>query len=391
MNLGEILVANGASLLLLIILLICRHMTRRNRRTGDRVLTAIICIGIAGTFLEPFTFLIDGKSGLFIRIVSFFTNSVEYACSATAALLWVWYVDLSLYRDEKRLKRYLPLSVFWSVLILMLLGNLFGEFLFSIGADNVYARQPLGYIFYVFFITAYVASIIIYYRFRAVHGEAQFFPIWMFIVPLFLAILIQVPFYGISVSYLGCSIGLIGLHMNMQSKMSLVDSLTGLYNRAYIEHAMIVARQNSRRFTYSGIMLDLDRFKQINDTLGHSVGDDALTDAARLLLNATDRDSLAFRFAGDEFIVLVKTAAGRAEELEAKTVAVEQRILAESEKFNRESHAPYRIVFSMGHSLFDAKRTDDEFFREMDEEMYKDKQRHKEQERQALAEANTKA
>ena len=63
MNWGEILVANGTGLCLLIILIICRHMTKLTRRPVDKVFSAIIAVGIAGTVLEPFTFFIDGRGG----------------------------------------------------------------------------------------------------------------------------------------------------------------------------------------------------------------------------------------------------------------------------------------------------------------------------------------
>ena len=378
MNMQEILVANGASALLLTILLICRYKTRRNRLVTDRLFSLIIHLAVVGTILETLTFSIDGKEGAFLRVLNVFFNSVEYACTTSAATLWVFYADLNLYRDTKRLNKvYLPVIISWSLMMILLVGNIFGGYAFTVDEANVYHRQPFGYIFYVHLLGCYVVSIITYLRFRADHGKAQFFPIWMFMTPLFLSTFIAIMFYGISVSFLGCSIGLVGLYMNIQSKVSLVDGLTGLYNRAYIEHAMIDARR-SKRFIYAGIMLDIDNFKQINDTYGHSVGDNALTEASKMLVRATDRNSVAFRYAGDEFIVLVRMTAGNAEELRGRTLSVMQRITAETEIFNNIGEAPYRIVFSMGYSMLDDNLTDDEFFHNMDLEMYRDKRRHKE-------------
>ena len=100
-----------------------------------------------------------------------------------------------------------------------------------------------------------------------------------------------------------------------------------------------------------------------------------------MLVNATDRNSVAFRYAGDEFIVLVRMTAGNREELRGRTLAVMDRITGETGKFNESRKVPYRIVFSMGYSLFDTGHTDDEFFHDMDLEMYKDKHRHKELEK----------
>ena len=377
MNLGEILVANGTGMFLLIMLIICRHMTKRIRRPVDRIFSAIILIGILGTILEPFTFMIDGRPGGFFRCASIFANSLEFACVATVSVLWVWYVDLNMNHDVKRLTtKFVPMIVIWAILMLLLIGNIFGGFLFSVDDNNVYSRQPLGYIFYVFLVISYSTSVFLYYKFRAIHGKAQFFPIWMFLTPLFLAIIIQIPFYGISVTFLGCAVGLVSIYLNILSKQSLVDSLTGLYNRAYIEHALIVAKRN-KRYVYSGIMLDIDQFKQINDEFGHTAGDEALENAAKILINSTDRDSLAFRFAGDEFIVLVREPVGNAEVLESKTIALEKRIRAEMEAFNSSGKTPYKVIFSIGHTMYDPTLEDDDFFRNMDAEMYKDKQHNR--------------
>ena len=379
MNIQEIIVANGASLLLLIVLLICRRIAGRTRNGGERVFSWLICLVILGACLELLTFLIDGKPGGSMRVLVFLSNSLEYAVNAAASMVWVWYVDLTLYRDEKRLNKvHLPFAIGWLVLVGLLIANVFGQFLFSVDAANVYARELLGYLFYVYFFGCYIASIGVYYRFRAQRINVRFFPIWMFLGPLFVAIVLQILFYGISVTFLGTSIGLVGLALNMQSKISLVDSLTGLYNRRYIEYEMLAAKK-SKRYIYSGIMFDIDRFKQINDTLGHSVGDIALREAASVLVRSTDRDSTAFRYAGDEFIILVKEAIGEEKKLEEKTIALKDRIREEAEKLNRRD-TDYKIVFSMGHAIYDPELPDDEFFRRMDEEMYKEKQMHKTEE-----------
>ena len=259
---------------------------------------------------------------------------------------------------------------------MLLIANAFGGFLFNVDEHNVYARQSFGYIFYVFLVASYATSVVVYYRFRATHGKAQFFPIWMFMSPLLLSIAIQIPFYGISVSYLGCSIGLIGIYLNMQSKRSLVDGLTGLYNRAYIEHIIITAKRN-KRYVYGGIMIDIDRFKEINDTYGHSVGDHALMDAAKILMNATDRDTLAFRFAGDEFIVMVRVPSDQSGGLEAKMLAVKERIRARAKQYNQDSEMPYQLEFSIGYAAYDPALGDDVFFHNVDTEMYRDKQLHR--------------
>lgn len=85
------------------------------------------------------------------------------------------------------------------------------------------------------------------------------------------------------------------------------DVLTGLSNRAYFmnkqQQAMHQARRNHRMVGL--LFLDLDRFKPINDTLGHAIGDALLVAVAERLRSAVRKDDVIARFGGDEFAVLV--------------------------------------------------------------------------------------
>jgi len=86
------------------------------------------------------------------------------------------------------------------------------------------------------------------------------------------------------------------------------DSLTGLYNRAnfeeYLAHALFMAKRNENMLAI--LFIDLDRFKVINDTLGHDIGDQVLiTVATRLEKTLRDSDFIS-RWGGDEFVVILE-------------------------------------------------------------------------------------
>ena len=81
------------------------------------------------------------------------------------------------------------------------------------------------------------------------------------------------------------------------------DGLTGLANRAYVLETL--AAQLKARKPLALLFIDLDGFKEINDTLGHNAGDDALVTVAERLENTGRQDVLAGRMGGDEFVVLV--------------------------------------------------------------------------------------
>lgn len=105
-------------------------------------------------------------------------------------------------------------------------------------------------------------------------------------------------------------------------RLSQRDPLTGLFNRRRFEEALRHQLAYTRRYGHGGalLMIDLDRFKQINDQLGHAVGDDALRHVAAILSdNLRGSDTLArdtepsrvvARLGGDEFVALLPEADG---------------------------------------------------------------------------------
>ena len=96
--------------------------------------------------------------------------------------------------------------------------------------------------------------------------------------------------------------------LEMIQKMATHDTLTALPNRALfnetLSHAIAQAARHKRSLAL--FFLDIDRFKNINDTLGHAVGDRVLQDAARRLTAAVRASDLVARLGGDEFVLLVE-------------------------------------------------------------------------------------
>jgi len=91
-------------------------------------------------------------------------------------------------------------------------------------------------------------------------------------------------------------------------KLATNDTLTGLPNRAFFNEALSHAIAQSQRHgrPLAVFFLDLDRFKNINDTLGHAVGDRVLQEAASRLRGAVRASDLIARLGGDEFVLLVE-------------------------------------------------------------------------------------
>jgi len=91
--------------------------------------------------------------------------------------------------------------------------------------------------------------------------------------------------------------------------LARTDVVTGIANRAGLNHSIVEAlmevNENSR---LALIWIDLDRFKEVNDLLGHPVGDRVLVEISRRLLDACPKEAIVSRFGGDEFIIFTPIA-----------------------------------------------------------------------------------
>ena len=132
--------------------------------------------------------------------------------------------------------------------------------------------------------------------------------------------------------------------------LTLYDPLTELPNRllfnSRLEHALERARHQHSRIAV--LCLDLDRFKTVNDSLGHPVGDELLIALARRLAGTLDEDDTLGRLGGDEFVILLEDLKHGED-----AATVTQRLLHALEKpFQIGGHHEVYIAASVGVSLF---------------------------------------
>ncbi len=110
-------------------------------------------------------------------------------------------------------------------------------------------------------------------------------------------------------------------YMDALREQSLRDQLTGLYNRRFLDETIDkIAAQIRRRGTTLGIlMVDVDYFKEVNDTYGHDVGDKVLKEVANVLSRSVRESDMVIRFGGEEFLVLLMDVqSGKSEEVAEK-------------------------------------------------------------------------
>jgi two-component system cell cycle response regulator len=149
------------------------------------------------------------------------------------------------------------------------------------------------------------------------------------------------------------------------SRLARTDELTGLHNRRSFNEAFTLALSAARRHSHplSLISIDLDHFKTVNDTFGHSVGDLVLKEFADLLKEMVRVEDIASRWGGEEFIVLLPDTTREA----AHTLA--ERIRTSFEK-QLSSAAPLKVTASFGVVQLQNGENEDDLIRRVDNALY---------------------
>jgi diguanylate cyclase (GGDEF)-like protein/putative nucleotidyltransferase with HDIG domain len=157
---------------------------------------------------------------------------------------------------------------------------------------------------------------------------------------------------------------------------SLTDPLTGLPNTRFMFMHLTreLARADRLKSEVSLLVMDLDNFKEINDTYGHHVGDRALRDVAGVLRTAIRPYDICVRYAGDEFIVVLSGCGG--EEAERKRIELQRAV--DHLQFEARPGKALPLAISIGAAVFphdgDSYET---LLATADSRMYLDKTRRK--------------
>ncbi len=155
------------------------------------------------------------------------------------------------------------------------------------------------------------------------------------------------------------------------------DQLTGLPNRRLLldrlQHALASSARSGKRGAL--LFIDLDRFKIINDTLGHSVGDLLLQQVAQRLRACVRETDTVARLGGDEFIVMLEGLNHGSTEATAQIEAVGEKLVAKLGQPYQLADHTHRVTPSIGATLFNAhSQSPAELMKQADTAMYRVKE-----------------
>lgn len=141
------------------------------------------------------------------------------------------------------------------------------------------------------------------------------------------------------------------ININMENYkfkiLSTMDKLTGTYTRKYFENEFkkVIDEARKNKESFALIMIDVDRFKNINDTYGHRKGDEILSKIGYHLINSVRNTDLVARYGGEEFIIIIRNV----KEEEAKRVGEKIRTNIEKIKIPRIKES---VTISLGISMY---------------------------------------
>ena len=361
LNYAEVLVANGTGILLMFLIMHYGNNIFRVGLLADKLYYGMVWLTIALCVVETATFLIDGKLFAGSRIMAFVLNELLYTMNILFGFLWILFADAKVYSENKLLKkRFIPMILPLLVMLVLLIANIFNGWIFEISEENVYSRNFLFVFDYAVTYSYLLAGAGILYKNRSSTKRYTYLPVLLFILPVAIGSLLQFLFYGIATLWLSAAIGLTSLYISIQTENAYLDRLTGVYNRHYFETYVSAlykaAARDSKKQKIAALMVDIDRFKSINDRYGHVVGDEALIRSARILRASAGKNALVVRYGGDEFLIILR------DKSETEVALLVGEIQKNCAAANRISDKDYTLSFSIGYTIADPAVVDNEEF-----------------------------
>lgn len=369
-NIPEILVANGTGAFLVLFLLLYRIRIAQTNQFDEKAYNFMLVITFIATINETLSFIIDARPGFIFQILQYISNTIASASSGIIGYSWCLFVEYHIHRNFKRIKKKskilaIPLIIAMILLIINLCGT---SIIFDISKQNKYTRGPVNFLLYIIVFIYYIESIYTVQKAKNDSILVEFFPIYYFIIPCMIGTMIQGFFFGISTIWLCVAIAFIIVYIEIQISISFIDDLSGLYNRKFMNHYLNKLQNDKIKHVY-GFLLDINEFKSINDTYGHITGDHALIQFGRILQHSIDKDSVAIRMGGDEFVVFANLQS------DDDALALKKRIEYNIRQFNIKTDEPFHLYFSIGIAKYNGNSIDS-FLSAMDDSMYEAKKMH---------------
>jgi len=311
-------------------------------------LTILIILSDVGT-------IIAGNGSTDLRILNIICNVVGFTLAPVIPIILIAIFDVEVLQSNKLLMLPSILNMFATAL------SPWFNIVFYVDTNNKYTR---GNYFFIFMAT-YIINLMIMLICTVKTEEKHHYQIKtsMTILSLFVIVgtSIQIILPTVYSAWHSVTLSLLLYYLFLTDFDGSLDALTKLHNRAAYEK-MINKMENMK--SYSVIVIDVNNFKEINDTYGHDFGDNALKKIASVIRKSFDNRCICYRVGGDEFYIINSETDPVKLEHQLKSMTVN----LEKER-KKDEHVP---TVAYGYSIFKGGKaiSFQEVLKEADERMY---------------------
>ncbi len=366
------------AVIVMVILILTCYMSFDNTQDVRYMRRAFLVLLLV-LLTDLFQWALDGGSGSAVRTLLYIDNTFYYIFQIGAVIVWNDYVHYRVLRKVKTKNEIIVTSIVpFALVLVLMLTNPLTRFIFVIGNGNHYERGPLSspLAFLVMGYLLYTSFWIMYMRRKEMLASIrrEYLILAGFVVAPFLGAIIQLNAFGISLIWPLASISMLILYINRSQDEISIDALTGLNNRGSLDKYLVerVFPESEERLTL--ILMDLDKFKNINDELGHDMGDVALREVAEIIRQSfSSGHNFLARYGGDEFVVVIPQI-DDPRMIDSYTKNLRSNV----EAFNKAGTFPIKISISCGMAFYPKEdiHTPEDLLKSADNQMYEEKERH---------------
>lgn len=311
-----------------------------------------------------------------LRAAKYALNSAYFLLQPLPVSLGLMYL-FSLFREKRFTygERALFLLPFFAGAALVA-ANCFTGLVFTIDGNNAYRRGPGVFLYAAINYSYIVPAFALVMRHRDIIKRRTLLTVLAYTIIPCAGSLAQLICYGIVTTWPTYALAILIAYIFLESRRSDRDYLTGVLNRQSFDTRVYKRMARAKHLgPFALVIVDIDRFKTINDAFGHDKGDEILQVASGILSHSIAGTDTLARYGGDEFIMLIETSD------EQVVHGIIRRFDANIEEWSRRDPAGFALSLSAGFALYNPLKhaSYKELFKEADAALFSRKAERRDQ------------
>jgi len=356
--------------------MLCNQIRGTEKTIQQKIFNWLLISTMCVLIFDSGMWIVDGMKFNNAKELNYFFTTGYFLIEGITPFLWPLYVEFLVNNDVAKLKKtsyicIIPLISF----ILLILINIRSGKIFIIDSNNYYQRGKYYYLLLILASFYFVYAIKkTYKKLKTVsdlNERKQMHYLVLFIIFPVIAAVLQMLYFGMSVIWISVVLSLLIIFVNVQNRQILTDSLTGLNNRIQSEkYFTALIKDSKKQERICLIVIDIDKFKEVNDTFGHAEGDKALIYISDILIKSCkNKKAFISRYGGDEFLIIYKVR-----EIDQLDELIKD-IYINLDDFNTREDNRYKLQLSIGRAVWDSKECNSitDLFIKADNNMYVEK------------------